>query len=101
MTSIISGRVARLIKARLKGRFLCQRPDFGPFRQVNMDYITKPADPKPYLIGYAAERGTPAAFVIEMSGNRDGMHAILMNSETVVEICLAATQECLRRMASD
>jgi hypothetical protein len=88
------------IKARLKDRFLCQRPDFGPFQQVNMDDITKHSDPLPYLVCYAAQRGTPAAFVIEMSGNRDGMHATLMNTETVVEICLAATEECLRRLAS-
>ena len=87
------------IRARLKDRFLCQRPDFGPFQQVNMDDITKPSRQMPYLIGYAAEGGTPAAFVIEMSGNRDGMHAILMNTETVVEIALAAVQECLRRIA--
>jgi len=87
------------IRARLKDRFLCQRPPGGPFQQVNMDYISKRSDVLPYMVCYAAERGTAASFVIEMSGNRDDMHAILMNTETVVEICLAAVQECLRRIA--
>jgi hypothetical protein len=36
-----------------------------------------------------------------MSGNRDDVHALVMNVDTVVEICLAATQECLGRIASD
>jgi predicted deacylase len=87
------------IKGRLKDRFLCQHPGLARFQQVNMDEIVRRSAPLPYLIAYAAERGTPAAFVIEMSGNRDGMHAILMNVETVVEICLAATHECLGRIA--
>ena len=47
------------------------------------------------MIGYAAREGAAAAFVIEMSGNRDDVHALVMNVDTVVEICLAATQECL------
>ncbi len=83
------------VKARLKDRFLCQRPSSGPFQQVNMNYISKPAGPRPYLIDYAAREGAAAAFVIEMSGNRDDVHALVMNVDTVVEICLAATQECL------
>ena len=86
------------IKARLKDRFLCQRPDFGPFQQVNMEEILKPASPKPYLFDYAAKQGVPAVLAIEMSGNRDDVHALVMNVDAVVEICLAATQECLARL---
>jgi hypothetical protein len=89
------------IKARLRDRFLCQRPNFGPFQQVNMEEITKPASLKPYVVDYAAKRGVPAAFVIEMSGNRDDVHALVMNVDTVVEICLAATEECLGWTACD
>jgi hypothetical protein len=89
------------IKARLKDRFLCQRPDFGPFQQVNMEEIVGPASPKANLFDYAAKQGVRAAFLIEMSGNRDDVHALVMNVDTVVEICLAATQECLGRIASD
>ncbi len=86
------------IRGRLKDRFLVQRPYNGPYQQVNMDNITEPRPPQPYLIGYAAKQGVPAAFLIEMSGNRDDVHALVINTETVVEICLAAAQECLRRL---
>jgi len=89
------------IRARLKDRFLCQRPPGGPFQQVNMEEMVNPARPMGNLMDYGVKQGALASFVIEMSGNRDGMHAILMNTETVVEICLAAVQECLRRMAPD
>ena len=84
------------IKARLKDRYLCQRPYGGPYQQVNMNAISEPRGPLPYLIDYAAKQGVPAAFLIEMSGNRDDVHALVMNVDTVVEICLAATQECMR-----
>jgi predicted deacylase len=85
------------IKARLKDRFLTQKPYNGPYQQVNMNNITAPAAPKPYLIDYAAKRGAVAAFLIEMSGNRDDVHALVMNTDTVVEICLAAVKQCLAR----
>jgi hypothetical protein len=61
-----------------------------------MDRITDFAPAQPYSISYAAKRGTPAAFLIEMSGNRDDSHALVMNTDTVVEICLAAVKQCLR-----
>jgi len=86
------------IRARLKDRFLCQRPDFGPFQQVNMEEIVGPGRPRANLYDYAAKLGVPAAFLIEMSGNRDDVHALVMNVDAVVEICLAATEECLRRI---
>lgn len=85
------------IKARLKDRYLTQKPYNGPYQQVNMDRTTDFTPPQPYLICYAAERGTPAAFLIEMSGNRDDVHALVMNTDTVVEICLAAANHCLNR----
>ena len=46
-------------------------------------------------ICYAAQQGVPASFVIEMSGNRDDVHALVMNTDTVVEISLAAVKQCL------
>lgn len=88
------------IKTRLKDRFLTQKPYNGPYQQVNMNNITEPRAPKPYLIDYAAKQGVAAAFLIEMSGNRDNVHALVMNVDTVVEICLAATQECLKWLAT-
>jgi hypothetical protein len=53
----------------------------------------------PYLVCYAAECGAAAAFLVEMSGNRDDVHAMVMNTDTVVEICLASVQECLGYLA--
>ena len=85
------------IQARLKDRYLTQKPYGGAYQQVNMDRATDFSPPQPYLICYAAERGTPAAFLIEMSGNRDDVHALVMNTDTVVEICLAAVKQCLKR----
>lgn len=84
------------IKARLKDRYLCQAPYNGPYQQVNVDRATDFRPPEPYLAHYAAERGVPAAFVLEMSGNRDDVQALVMNTDTVVEICLAAIKECLQ-----
>lgn len=83
------------VRRRLKDRYLTQKPYGGAYQQVNMDRITEFRPPEPYLISYAAERGAPAAFLIEMSGNRDDVHALVMNTDTVVEICLAAVRQCL------
>ena len=85
------------IKRRLKNRHIAQKPYGGTYQQVNMDRITDFGSPEPYCISYAAERGVPAAFLIEMSGNRDDTHALVMNTDTIVEICLAAVKQCLRR----
>ena len=84
------------VKRRLKDRYLTQKPYNGPYQQVNMERTTDFQPPAPYCISYAAERGTPAAFLIEMSGNRDDVHALVMNTDTVVEICLAAVKQCLK-----
>ncbi|MDE3000437.1 MAG: M14 family metallopeptidase [Gemmatimonadota bacterium] len=83
------------IRDRLRNRYLTQKPYGGAYQQVNMERITEFGPPTPYCISYAAERGTPAAFLIEMSGNRDDVHALVMNTDTVVEICLAAVKQCL------
>lgn len=91
--------IHRDIRRRLKDRYLVQKPYGGAYQQVNMDRITDFRPPEPYCISYAAERGVPAAFLIEMSGNRDDVHALVMNTDTVVEICLAAVKQCLRRVS--
>jgi hypothetical protein len=88
--------IHRDIKRRLKDRHFAQKPYGGAYQQVNMERTTTPGAPQPYLIDYAASKGCPAAFLIEMSGNRDDVHALVMNTDTVVEICLAATKQCLR-----
>ena len=85
------------IGRRLKNRYLTQKPYSGPYQQVNMERTHPNPNPVPYLICYAAEKGVPAAFLIEMSGNRDDVHALVMNTDTVVEICLAAIKEWLDR----
>ena len=89
------------IKRRLKDRFLVQQPYGGEYQQVNMDRTTGFPPPKPYSICYGAQQGVPASFLIEMSGNRDDVHALVMNTDTVVEICLAAAKQCLRRARPD
>jgi len=88
------GAIQEDIQARLKDRYLCQAPYNGAYQQVNMERKSERTK-SPYLICYAAKKGTPAAFLIEMSGNRDDVHALVMNTDTVVEICLAATGQCL------
>lgn len=88
------------IRARLKDRYLTQAPYNGAYQQANMERCAPRSEEYPYLISYAAERGTPAAFLVEMSGNRDDVHALVMNTDTVVEICLATAAECLRRLES-
>ena len=85
------------IRGRLKDRYLCQAPYNGPYQQVNLERVSERTR-SPYLICYAAEAGVPAAFLIEMSGNRDDVHAMVMNTDTVVEICLAAARQCLRQL---
>ena len=94
--ALIDG-IHRDIKRRLRDRYLAQKPYNGAFQQVNMDRITDFSSPQPYCICYAAERGVPASFLIEMSGNRDDVHALVMNTDTVVEICLAAIKGCLKK----
>ena len=89
------------IKRRLKDRYLTQKPYGGEFQQVNMDRTTGFPPPQPYAICYGAQQGVPASFLIEMSGNRDDVHALVMNTDTVVEICLAAVKQCLKVVKSE
>jgi hypothetical protein len=83
------------IRTRLSDRFLVQKPYGGEFQQVNMERCSDFIEPTPHMVCYAAERGCPAAVVLEMSGNRDDVHAMVINTDTVVEISLAAIQEAL------
>lgn len=83
------------IKCRLRDRYISQKPMGGRFQQVNLCRRKDFGRPLPYCISYAAEQGTPAAFIIEMSGDRDDVHALVMNTDTVVEICLAAIKQCI------
>jgi len=83
------------IKGRLADRFVCQAPYNGAYQQVNMDRITEEVE-APYLICYAADRGCKAPILVEMSGNRDDMHGMVMTTDTVVEICLATAKHCLK-----
>lgn len=88
--------IQREIKRRLKDRYISQRPYDGPYQQVNMNRTSDVNPPQPYCISYAAERGVPASFLIEMSGNRDDVHGMVMTTDTVVEICLASVKQCLK-----
>ena len=83
------------IKERLKNRYISQKPYGGNYQQVNMERTTD-WSPQPSLICYAAEKGISVAFLLEMSGNRDDVHALVMNTDTVVEICLAAVKQCYK-----
>lgn len=88
------GAVHEEMQERLADKFMCQAPYNGAYQQVNMDRITDPQD-APYVICYAAKQGCKAAVLIEMSGNRDGMHGSVMTTDTVVELCLAMANQCI------
>ncbi len=89
------------VKARMKDRHLVQQPYGGAYQQVNLERATDTTPAQPYLICYAAERGCATAFLLEMSGNRTDMHAIVINTDTVVEICLAAVKQTLAGLGED
>lgn len=86
------------IQARLKDRYIAQRPYSPQYEQVNLDQITDWRPRQPSLVFYAADKGVPAAFLVEMSGNRTDTQALVMNTDTVIEICLATMQQCLARL---
>ena len=50
----------------------------------------------PHLVCHGAQVGIPASILIEMSGNRTGPHALVMNTDTTIDICLAAIHNGLR-----
>lgn len=85
------------IKNRLRDRFLCQAPYNGDYQQVNMERISDLVD-APYLICYAADRGCRAPILIEMSGNRDDTHGLVMVTDNVVDICLALASNCAQAL---
>jgi predicted deacylase len=81
------------IKRRLADRFISQAPYNGDYQQVNMDRISDLVD-APYVICYAADRGCRAPILIEMSGNRDDTHGLVMVTDNVCDICLALAENC-------
>jgi hypothetical protein len=81
------------IKNRLRDRFVCQAPYNGEYQQVNMERISEERD-APYVICYAAKRGCRAPILIEMSGNRDATHGLVMVTDTVCEISMALANAC-------
>ena len=87
--------IHRDVKRRWKNRYLTQRPYSTEYLQVNMDRSTTWGD-VPHLVCYGAQTGIPASVLIEMSGNRTGPHALVMNTDTTIDICLAAIHNGLR-----
>lgn len=85
------------IKMRLKNRYICQQqPDEGAqYQQVNMDRVATSLTVSPTFVSYASGKGVPVSFMIELSANRSDVHALVMNTDTVAEICLAAITQCL------
>jgi len=87
------------IRRRWKNRYLTQRPYSTEYQQVNMDRATTFGD-TPHLVCQGSLQGIPAAILIEMSGNRTGAHALVMNTDTTIDICLSAIQNGLRWAAA-
>ena len=88
--------IHRDVRRRLKDRFVAQAPYGGAYQQFNLDRVSQAETPEPWLAHYAAETGVPVSFLVEMSGNRDDTHGLVMVTDMVVEICLAAMKQCLR-----
>lgn len=84
------------VRRRLRNRFIAQQPYGGAYQQFNLDRVSQARQPEPWLAHYAAEIGVPLSLLVEMSGNRDDTHGLVMVSDMVVEICLAAMRQCLR-----
>lgn len=87
--------IHRDIKRRWKDRYIIQRPYSTEYQQVNMNAVTTYGD-VPHLVCQGGLMGIPASVLIEMSGNRTGPHALVMNTDTTIDICLAAIQNGLR-----
>jgi len=62
---------------------------------VNMEPAATYGD-VPHLVCYGALVGIPGSILIEMSGNRTGTHGLVMNTDTTIDICLAAIQNGLK-----
>lgn len=83
------------VRRRWKNRYLIQRPYSSEYQQVNMERSLVWGD-VPHLVCYGSQLGVPASILIEMSGNRTGPHALVMNTDTTIDICLAAIHNGLR-----
>lgn len=86
------------VKARWKDRYLIQRPYSTEYQQVNMELSTTYGE-EPHLVCYGAIAGIPASILIEMSGNRTRTQALVMNTDTTIDICLASIHNGLRYAA--
>ncbi|MHB0874702.1 MAG: M14 family metallopeptidase [Anaerolineae bacterium] len=92
--------VQRSFGVRLRDRYICQfhAGGYGGYRQVKPGPLEpEPPCGDPWLIQYASDSGARASFLVEMSGDRDDVHALVMNTDVTVEMCLAAVEQCLRR----
>ena len=83
------------VKRRWRDRYLIQRPYSTEYEQVGMTAATVYGE-APHLACYASALGVPAAVLIEMSGNRTGTQALVMNTDTTIDICLATIQNGLK-----
>lgn len=91
--------IHRDVKRRWKDRYLIQRPYSTEYQQANMEAETTYGE-APHLVCHASAAGVPAAVLIEMSGNRTGTHALVMNTDTTIDICLATIHNGLRHAAA-
>ena len=81
-------RIHADVKRRLKDRFICHQHGTkrDEYVQVNLDRVIE--EERPTLVSYSAMRSTGAPILVELSGNRSGTHAIVRETEVVVQICL-------------
>jgi hypothetical protein len=85
------------VKGRLKDRFICHQHGtrWDEYVQVNLDKVIEMKEEMPTLVSYSATRGTGAPILVELSGNRSGTHAIVRETEVVVQICLGVMKSAL------
>jgi len=84
------------VREQLKDRFIAQKPYGGAYQQFHLDPVAQATASEPWLAHYAASIGVPLACLVEMSGNRDDTHGLVMVTDMVVEVCLAALRHCPR-----
>lgn len=87
------------VQARWRDRYLIQRPYSTVYEQVNMEPAHTYRE-APHLVCHGAAVGIPASILIEMSGNRTGTYGLVMNTDTTIEICLAAIHRGLAYAAT-
>lgn len=83
------------VRRRWRNRYLIQRPYSTEYQQASMDRSLTWGD-VPHLVCHGSRLGIPASILIEMSGNRTGPHALVINTDTTIDVCLAAIQNGLR-----